>query len=108
MPEYVTLDSAIQVDSGATIFRVAVFTIEKHPSISLVIGLHEFDSGGGLFVDGGKHISVSIHNAEAQALMRQLNILDLSSNSLEKRLISWCQANGHLGTGAIDGTPDVP
>ncbi len=108
MPEYVTLDSAIRVDPGASVFRVAVFTIESHPNSKITIGLQEFDSGSETFIVGGKHITATIQDAGATALMRQLNTLDFSSISLEKRLISWCQANGHLGTGAVGGTPDAP
>ncbi len=105
MSEHITLDNAIHVDPGATVFSISVFHIERHPSIQVIIGLQESDEG--VFIKAGKHITVTVTGDEAQTLIRQLNTLDFSVMSLEKRLITWCQSNSYLGTGAVSGTPDI-
>ena len=103
--ETVILDDAVQTDLGAVEFKVAVFLIERYPSTQLVIGLQEHSNG---FVEGGKHINITLSNTEALVLIRQLNVMDFTSTSLEKRIIIWAQANGRLGPGAISGVPEVP
>ena len=108
MPEYITLDDPIQIDPGPTVFRVSVLTIECYPAMQITIGLQEFNTGEDDFVLTGKSKTITITGDVAQTLVRQLNTVDLTSNSLEKRLISYCQSNEYLGAGIIGGTPDAP
>ena len=44
--------------------------------------------------------------AAATATMTALNKANLTSNSLEKRAITWAQGLGCLGAGTVSGSPD--
>jgi hypothetical protein len=103
MPEDVTLDSAVQTDAGATNFRVTLLHLDWEAA-QIIIRLREV-SGGSIVTDG-KIVSHTYTGDTATTLMRQLNKVDLSSNSLHKRIMSRLQTDGVLGSGTISGTPD--
>lgn len=54
----------------------------------------------------GETVTCSETGAAATALMSALNTANLSSNSLQKRVLNWAISKGALGAGSIAGTPD--
>ena len=54
----------------------------------------------------GEAASCAWSDATATTLMRQLNKLDLSVKSLQRRLLERAMADGCLGAGTVVGTPD--
>jgi len=101
--ESVVLDNPAAVDPGATTFRPFMIHIELLPGPRIIVGLQEWSAG---FVDGGKNITCTWTGTEAHSLIVALNKANLSSNSLEKRIMTQAQASGCLGAGTITGAPE--
>lgn len=59
-----------------------------------------------LIAPGGERVVCTYRGEEALTLMTQLNKLDLSVNSLHKRLLQRLVADGKLPAGTITGEPD--
>ena len=51
-------------------------------------------------------VSATYENATATTLMTQLNKLDLSTQSLHKRILNRLVADGKLPAGTVTGSPD--
>lgn len=114
--ERITLDAAIKVnvDNGATIWRVGSLFIQRSPAVIQIV-LYEAD-GSGAFVTTGRRASFGYDDdattadpapsgTTTSALIGQLNTANLTTTSLEKRIIQRLQTDGRLGTGTISGTP---
>lgn len=102
--ERVTLDAPVKTDPGATKFRVAQLVLNVQGA-NLSIVLQEVTDAGE-WVPGGKSIEARYEGAAALTLMRALNKADLSTRSLQQRILDRLQADGKLGAGAITGTPE--
>jgi hypothetical protein len=104
--EKVVFDSAILTDAGATTFGVAAVSFNwETPQVQ--VKLRECDANG-QFITGGrvKHVTVTGH--QAAVAVGFLEKANFTSISFKTRLITWLQNNGHLGSGAISGTPQTP
>jgi hypothetical protein len=101
--EIVTLAAPIQTDPGATVFRIALVVFNWEDA---VIKVHLKEWANGAFVPGGKHVPVGYEGDVATTLMRQLNTINLSTQSLHQRIMARLQADGKIPAGTQSGTPD--
>lgn len=108
MSETVTLTAPVYVSSGTTMFRVWDLDLRRgHPDRAAgILAIFREVDGTGTFVSGGKSLEARYDGAEADALLITLNKANLSTLSLEKRVIQKCQTDGRLGAGAMSGSPD--
>jgi hypothetical protein len=107
--ETLTLSAPVQVSTGATNFRVWSLLLQRaHPERpALIVAIFREVDGTGAFIPlGGRAIECRYEGATAEALIISLNKANLSTLSLEARVVQKCQADGKLGAGAITGTPD--
>ncbi|HXO85223.1 MAG TPA: hypothetical protein VN803_06835 [Gemmatimonadales bacterium] len=104
--EKVTLSAPVFVDAGATDFRVASIYLKRdHPDGAAEIRVIFREVTGSGFVLHGRDLTCSYAGPDAETLLRQLNTMNLSTTSLEKRVTTRCQADNKLGAGTITGTP---
>ena len=105
MAEIITLNTAVQVDAGATVFRIALIVFDWEHAL---IKIHLRQWNAGAFVPDGKRVTASYEGAEATTLMTQLNKVNLSTagNSLHQRVIARLLADGKLPSGNASGSPD--
>jgi hypothetical protein len=115
--ESVNLDAPVQAESGATRFRPGDLSISFFRKRIDVV-FREVDSSGnfitddpatvGLIEPDGRRFSCSWTVADgAVAMIRALNVANLSATSLEKRIMTAAQAHPNcLGSGSITGTPE--
>ena len=104
--EKIVLSVPVYVSPGATEFRVADLYLRRaHPERQAeIIALYR-EVAGSDFVLGGKSLECRYNGPDAETLLIQLNKANLSTISLEKRILQRCQADGKLGAGTISGTP---
>jgi hypothetical protein len=105
--ETVTLVTPVLVSPGATTFRVWALDMRRaHPDrpAGILVIFREADAGG--FIAGGKSWECRYEGDEADQLIVALNKVNLSTTSLEKRLMQRCQVDVKLPPGSIGGTPD--
>lgn len=105
MPEVVTLTAPVQADPGATVFRIAAIVFDWE-NARIKIQLKEFAPGAGTFVPGGKLLPTSYEGAVATTLMRQLNTINLATQSLHQRIMARLIADGKIPAGTASGAPD--
>ena len=108
MAELVTLTAPVYVSNGVDKFRVWNLILRRsHPdrSAGIEVTFREVDANGA-FISGGKSLECRYEGATAQTLINSLNKANLSTNSLEKRVMSQCQTDGLIGSGSISGSPD--
>jgi hypothetical protein len=106
--ESVTLDAPVQSDTGATRFRPGGLNISVFGKRIDVV-FREVDESGAFIVEpDGRQFSCSWTAADgAVAMIRALNIADLSTKSLQNRIMTAAQAHPScLGSGSISGTPE--
>jgi hypothetical protein len=103
MAEDLTLDNPVEVDPGATKFRVTLVHMDWEAQ-QIILRLREVNAGA--IVEDGKTVSHTYSGTDATSLMVALNKVNLSTKSLHRRIIERLQADGVLGTGTISGTPD--
>jgi hypothetical protein len=104
--EMVQLTTPVEIFLGASQFRVWQLTMRRaHPDTPAAIRAIYRETDGTTFVADGKRIVCDYEGAEAETLIVALNKVNLSTTSLEKRLIQRCQADGKLGAGTIVGVP---
>jgi hypothetical protein len=95
--------------AGVTDFRVAGLYLKRtHPDSPAEILATLREVSGTAFVANGRTLTCQYDGAAADALIASLNTTNLSTTSLERRIISRCQADGKLGAGTVSGTPQVP
>lgn len=104
MAEDIILNAAVLVDTGATKFRVTQLHLDWE-SQKIGIRLREVNANG-VAAQGGRVVHASYGGAMAITLMTALNKANLSTKSLHKRIIEQLQADGRLGAGTINGSPD--
>ena len=61
----------------------------------------------GLVGENGEGVSVGYEGIDASALIRQINTLNFSSTSLQKRLMERLATDGKIASGDVTGTADV-
>jgi hypothetical protein len=101
--EIVTLSAPVQADPGATVFRIALLVFDYQNAI---IKIHLREWADGTFVQGGKHLARDYQGPTATTLMRQLNTVNLSTQSLHQRVMTRLLTDGKLPAGTPSGTPD--
>lgn len=104
--EKIVLSTPVFVSAGITEFRVwSLSLLRSHPDrqAEITAVYREIDGSG--FVAGGKSLECRYFGSEAEVLIIALNKANLSTISLEKRLIQRCQTDNKLGAGTIAGTP---
>ncbi|HXG72907.1 MAG TPA: hypothetical protein VNJ04_20110 [Gemmatimonadaceae bacterium] len=104
--ETVTLATPAYVSAGAVEFRVeSVYLKRAHPdSAAEVRGIFR-ETVAGAFVPLGRTLTCRYESAAAEALMVSFNKANLSTSSLERRVLAKCQQDGKLGAGTISGVP---
>lgn len=104
--EKIVLNVPVYVSPGATEFRVADLYLRRaHPERQAEIVAIYREVTGNDFVLGGKTLQCQYNGPDAEVLLIALNKANLSTISLEKRILQRCQADGKLGAGTISGTP---
>ncbi len=96
--EQLTLTTPV-TKTANTGWRLDVFEINRSASTVRMVFL---DPGTGETKDCTQTGPAAI------TLMKTLNTVNLTTNSLEKRAITNAQSTGCLGAGSVTGTPDVP
>lgn len=104
--EKVSLTTPVFQSTGATEFRVWSLTLRRaHPDRpGGVQALFREVSGTG-FVSGGRLLECSYEDPDAEIMIVALNKANLTTISLERRLLQRCQMDGKLGAGTVTGTP---
>jgi hypothetical protein len=98
MAEQVTLSTAI--DPPLTVFRIAVLMFDwanAHITVQLR------DWSGTTF--GDRLVVAHYTGPEATTLMQQLNIANLTTQSLHQRVMARLLADGKIPSGTTSGTP---
>jgi hypothetical protein len=104
--ERLVLSAPVYVDPGATEFRPGTLSLRRAmPGQDAYIVAGFWESVNGAFVPNGRTLECRYDGEEAEALIVALNKANLSTNSLEKRIIQRCQQDGKLGAGTVSGTP---
>jgi hypothetical protein len=106
--ETLTLTVAVQISTGVATFKVWLLHLRRsHPDRPAgILAIFREVDGGGAFLAGGRAIECRYEGTEAETLIITLNKSNLSTKSLEKRVVEKCQADGKLGAGSIAGAPD--
>lgn len=102
MAEDLTLAAAVNVNPGATRFRIARIVFDWE-SARIDLTLRAWD--GAAFV-GAHRIDVTYEGAVATTLMTQLNKVNLATRSLHQRVIDRLIADGKIPAATIGGAPD--
>lgn len=104
--ERIVLNAPVFTQLGVTEFRVeGLYLKRSHPDAAAEIRAVFREVSGGAFVPQGKSLICRYDDADAEALIIGLNKANLSTNSLERRILAKCQQDGKLGAGTITGTP---
>ena len=102
MAEQIDLTSADQVASGTLTYRPIQLILTRGadpPNDSFIEALFRGDNA--------ESLRAQWTGDSAWTLLKQLNTANLSSISLEKRLISRAISDAKLPAGTISGTPDT-
>jgi hypothetical protein len=99
MAEQVTFTTA--VDSPKTVFRVTVLALDW---LNRRIDVRLRDWDGEIF--GQRELSANYTGETATNLMIALNKANLTTTSLQKRVIQQLVTDGKLPAGSVTGTPD--
>ena len=100
--ERVIFQSPAKADEGAVEFRVSELVLNIEAS-TVTVRLAEASDGS--FVPGGRQIVASYAGAEATTLMRALNTADLSTRSLQRRVVEKLTSDKKIPSGVISGVP---
>lgn len=105
--EKLTLATAVFTSAGATDFRVESIYLKRDtgPDRPAQIRAIFREVSGTGFVPNGRDLTCLYDGAAAETLIRQLNTVNLTTISLERRVTTQCQADGKLGAGTISGVP---
>ena len=106
--EVVTFTVPVYQSAGVSTFRVETLYLKRAMSATnpaeIRAQLREADAGSG-FVEGGKVVVCAYDGALAASLIAALNTANLSTKSLERRVVERCQADGKIGAGSMTGSP---
>jgi len=103
MAEKIVLETPINARLGASSFRIAEFVINVRDR-SMRIRAEEWEGGG--FKEGGTAVVWNEHDDDTWTAIKALNKIDLSSKSLQTRLLERLQQKGAFDAGTISGTPE--
>lgn len=103
--ERITLTTPVQVSPGATLFRVWVLDFRRgHPDRPAgILAIYREVDGAGAFISGGRSFECRYEGSAADTLLVALNKANLSTTSLERRVMTQCQADKQIGAGTISG-----
>lgn len=108
--EQVALSTPVFVSAGATNFRVWQLILKRADAdtptndAEIRATFREVAGSPATFVANGRTLTCEYSGATAESLIIALNSANLSTQSLEHRIIARCQADGQLGAGTITGT----
>lgn len=108
--EQVALSTPVFVSSGATNFRVWQLTLKRADADSpannaaITATFREVSGSPAVFIANGRTLACTYVGTQAENLIVALNSANLSTISLEHRIIAQCQTDGKLGAGTISGT----
>jgi hypothetical protein len=109
--EKVTLTTPVYTDAGTVEFALWSTTLtRKHPDApAKVVAIYRETNQSG-FILNGRHLTCIMSDSETSTtiddLLKQLNKVNLSTKSLERRITERLQTDGKLGSGVLSGAPD--
>lgn len=108
--ERLVLTTPILSQSGVTELRVESLYLKRHipdggTATNAVVRAIFRETANGVFVPDGRQVVCAYDGDTAATLVAQLNTLNLSTTSLEKRVTQRCQTDGKLGAGTVSGIP---
>jgi hypothetical protein len=104
--EKITLAAPVHTDPGAAEFRLMALDInastrEVHATLA------EVGAGSFVFKPNGKTLTCDYFGDDAEQLITQLNTMNFSTVSLQKRVIQVCGKDGKIPPGTVSGTPST-
>jgi hypothetical protein len=104
--EKVTLVDPVHTDPGATEFRLMMLDLNAaQREIHATLG--EVAPGTFGFKSGGKTLTCDYFGDDAESLLVQLNTMNFSTVSLQKRVIQTCVKDKKIPPGTVSGTPST-
>jgi hypothetical protein len=104
--EKITLVDPVHTDPGASEFRLASLILDaQQPHI--LATLAEVAPGKFHFKPNGKILTCEYFGDDAAQLLTQLNTMNFSTVSLQKRVIQTCGKDGKIPPGTVSGTPQT-
>jgi hypothetical protein len=104
--EKVTLVDPVHTDPGATEFRLMMLDLDAaQREIHATLG--EVASGAFSFKPNGKVLTCDYFGDDAEQLLTQLNTMNFSTVSLQKRVIQTCVKDKKIPPGTVSGTPST-
>ena len=104
--EKITLVDPVHTDPGATEFRLATLFLDASGSVIRAV-LSEAAPGAFQFKQDGKTLTCEYYGDDAQQLLVQLNTMNFSTVSLQKRVIQTCVKDKKIPPGTVSGTPST-
>ena len=104
--EKITLVDPVHTDPGATEFRLATLFLDANGSVIRAV-LLEAAPGAFNFKPDGKSLTCEYYGDDAQQLLVQLNTMNFSTVSLQKRVIQTCVKDKKIPPGTVSGTPST-
>jgi hypothetical protein len=104
--EKITLVDPVHSDPGATEFRLMTLNLDAGLREIHVV-LAETGKGAFNFTPNGKQLLCDYYGDDAEQLMTQLNTMNFSTVSLQKRVIQVCGKDGKIPPGTVSGTPST-
>jgi hypothetical protein len=106
LQEKVTLGDPVHTDPGATEFRLATLFLDATQPVIRAV-LTEVVPGSFNFQPNGKTLACEYYGDDAQQLLVQLNTMNFSTVSLQKRVIQTCVKDKKIPPGTVSGTPST-
>lgn len=104
--ETLTLSTPVFQQTGVADFRVWSLHLKRErPGEIAEIRVLLAEVSDRAFVANGRTIPCFYTDAEAEMLIIALNKMNLSTISMERRVVTRCQQDGKLPPGTIDGSP---
>jgi hypothetical protein len=104
--EKVTFTEPVHTDPGAAEFRLMTLNIDAAlPEVRATLA--EVTAGSFAFKPAGKTLTCDYFGDDAASLIVQLNTMNFSTVSLQKRVIQVCGKDGKIPPGTVSGTPST-
>ena len=104
--EKITFADRVHTDPGAAEFRLATLILDAQQA-HILATLIEVAPGTFAFRPDGKTLTCEYYGDDAQQLLVQLNTMNFSTVSLQKRVIQVCGKDGKIPPGTVSGTPQT-
>jgi hypothetical protein len=104
--EKITLTEPAHVDPGAAEFRLITLNMDAAQA-HIVATLGEVIPGSFGFKPNGKILTCEYFGDDAESLLTQLNTMNFTTVSLQKRVIQVCQKDKKIPPGTMSGTPST-